>query len=141
MAALLAEFRDWWKRSLPTDEAMEGGVRRLIQDPETELLLGAPADGVAPQGVAQLRFRYSVWTDSEECQFVDLSVREEARRGGLGRALLEASITRARQRGCLRMSNDANEANPPAVALYESLGFSAFFEPPGGNNLNMRRAL
>jgi ribosomal protein S18 acetylase RimI-like enzyme len=34
-----------------------------------------------------------------------------------------------------------NAANPAALALYESLGFEAWADPPGGRNLLMRRRL
>ena len=141
LVSLLGGFRDWWRRAEPADEAVERGARRLLEDRDTEFLLAAPAGGAAAEAICQLRFRYSLWTVSEECELEDLFVRAGARRSGLGRALVEAALERARERGCRRMAINANDANPPAIALYESLGFSAFFDPPGGNNLNLRRAL
>ena len=92
-------------------------------------------------GRAQPGDEDAVWTDSEECELEDLYVRREARGAGFGRALVSAAMERARARGCGRMLINANEANAPAVALYRSLGFSAWFAPPGGHNLNMRRDL
>ena len=68
-------------------------------------------------------------------------MRESARGAGLGRALVEAALERARERGCGRIQLDTNEGNIGARALYESLGFSAWAETPGGNNLLMRRRL
>ena len=59
----------------------------------------------------------------------------------MGRALMEAAFERARERGCRRMELDVNEANPAALALYDSLGFSSWSDPPGGRNLLMRRRL
>jgi ribosomal protein S18 acetylase RimI-like enzyme len=50
-------------------------------------------------------------------------VVDEARRSGLGRALVEGAIARARERGCRRMELDTNEDNAAARALYEGLGF------------------
>lgn len=76
-----------------------------------------------------------------ECTLEDLFVREETRGAGLGRALVDAALERARARGCRRIQLDVNEANPAAVALYESAGFVTWFDPPGGRNLNMRRPL
>jgi ribosomal protein S18 acetylase RimI-like enzyme len=65
-------------------------------------------------------------------------VREPARGGGVGRALAQAAIARARERGCRRIELDVNEDNPAALALYEGLGFSAWVDRAGGRNLLMR---
>jgi GNAT superfamily N-acetyltransferase len=132
---LLVEFRDWWSREDPSEGAVVRGVARLLADTESDVLLA----GV--DGFAVLRYRFVVWVDGEECELEDLYVREAARKTGVGRALTEAAIERALARGCGRMMINANEANRPALALYESLGFSAWFDPPGGNNLNLRRPL
>ena len=137
VARLMIGFRNWWQRDEPDDAAFEAGVRRLLADPSTEFLVGG--DPVA--GVCQLRYRFAVWTGAEDCCLEDLFVDPEARRTGLGRALVEAALERARERGCARMELDVNEANPVAVALYESLGFESWSDPPGGRNLLMRRRL
>ena len=136
LGVLVGEFRDHWGRAEPSADAIERGVARLHQDPDAEFLLASPASGFA-----LLRFRFTVWTDSLECELEDLYVREAERGAGLGRALVKVSIERARQRGCRRMDIIGNEANAPAVALYRALGFSAWFDPPGGHNLALRRAL
>jgi ribosomal protein S18 acetylase RimI-like enzyme len=39
--------------------------------------------------------------------------------------LLQRVLERARDRGCRRVELDTNEGNDGAIALYESLGFSA----------------
>jgi ribosomal protein S18 acetylase RimI-like enzyme len=134
---LMIGFRNWWSRGEPSDEHFEAGVRRLLADPQSEFLLaGEPA-----VGVCQLRYRYGLWHDSEDCCLEDLFVEGEARGSGLGRALVEAAFERARERGCARIELDVNEANPAALALYESLGFTSWSDPPGGRNLLMRRGL
>ena len=78
---------------------------------------------------------------ADDCWLEDLFVEEDARGSGLGRALVEAALERARERGCARMELDVNEANAAALALYESLGFDSWSDPPGGRNLFMRRRL
>ena len=129
-------FRNWWQRDEPDDAAFEAGVRRLLADPNTDFLLaGEPA-----AAVCQLRYRYAVWTASEDCCLEDIFVEEEARGSGVGRALVEAAFARARERGCARMELDVNEANAAALSLYESMGFEAWSDP-GGRNLLMRRRL
>ena len=96
-------------------------VRRLLGDPATEFLLA----GDPPRGFAQLRFRLSIWTGADDAWLEDLYVEEEARGAGLGRALTDACIERARLRGCKRIQLDANEQNDAALALYEAAGFRA----------------
>ena len=141
VARLLGEFRDWWGYDGPSDASFRAGVERLLADPNTAYLLGASDDGADPAAVCQLRFRYGLWLESEDCWFEDLYVSDRARRGGLGRALVEAACEHARERGCRRIQLDVNEANSAAVALYESLGFSSWADPPGGRTLFMGRRL
>jgi ribosomal protein S18 acetylase RimI-like enzyme len=137
VARLMIGFRDWWHRTEPGDAAFEAGVRRVLADPNAEFLLA----GDPPVGVCQLRYRYAVWTESEDCWLEDIFVEEEARGAGVGRRLVEAAFERARERGCSRIQLDVNEANAGALRLYESLGFEAWSDPPGGRNLLMRRRL
>jgi ribosomal protein S18 acetylase RimI-like enzyme len=137
VARLMIGFRDWWDRTEPPNAAFHSGVRRLLADPGAEFLLA----GDPPVGVCQLRYRYAIWTDSQDCWLEDIYVEEHARGRGLGRELVEAAFERARERGCARMELDVNEANAGAVKLYESLGFTGWSDPPGGRNLLMRRRL
>jgi GNAT superfamily N-acetyltransferase len=139
-AALLAEFRDWMGRGDPATAALERGVRRLLSDPDTEFLLGSRRDGDPPEGLCQLRYRYGVWHEADDCWLEDLYVRGGARGGGLGAALVEAAIERARARGCARIELDVNEGNSAALRLYERTGFTLSPKPPG-RSLLMRRSL
>jgi ribosomal protein S18 acetylase RimI-like enzyme len=137
---LLVEFRDWMERERPSSESLHEGVRQLIEDPQTEYLLGAAAAGDPPAGVCQLRFRYGLWHEATDCWLEDLYVSDEARGAGLGRALVDAAADRARARGCARVELDVSDANPPALALYEAAGF-ATGKDPGTHDLLMRLAL
>jgi GNAT superfamily N-acetyltransferase len=139
VAALLCEFRDWWGYREPSDAEMAERVGRLVADGAAEFLLaGGPGE---PAGVCQLRYRFGVWLGTPDCCLEDLFVRESERGQGLGRALAETAIARARERGCRRIELDVNDANPAALALYEALGFSAWVESAGGRNLLMRLRL
>ncbi len=135
---LMAAFRDHLTLSAPTDEEMATGVARLLGDADTEFLLAAPEDGAPPAGVAQLRFRYGVWRAGGDCLLEDLFVDPAARGAGLGRALIDATLGRARARGCRRVELDVNEANDTAIRLYESAGFSATANAYGARDLYMR---
>ena len=121
VARLLAAFRSWYGSDQPDDASFRRSADRLIADPQTEYLLGGEDPPVA---VAQLRYRWSIWTEAEDCWLEDLYVEEAARGTGLGRAMVQAAIGRARERGCRRIELDVDDANHPARALYESLGFA-----------------
>ncbi len=126
VAGLLVEFRDWTGTDWPSANAFLATVERLMEDPRsTEFVLGAPHDDAPPSGVCQLRYRLSVWAAADDCWLEDLYVRESARRAGLGAALVDAALARAEERGCRRVELDASEGNPPAMALYESFGFTS----------------
>ena len=122
---LLLAFRDWFGASQPSEQSMASSVARLLDDPTTEYLLGTAAAAERPSGVCQLRFRHSVWTGTPDCWLEDLFVDEQARGLGLGVALVELAVARANLRGAQRIELDTNEDNIGAIALYESLGFSA----------------
>lgn len=138
VARLMVEFRNHVGVQWPSDNAFLAGVERLIEQPDTTYLLGAPHEDAPPSGVAQLRFRYGLWWAAEDCLLEDLFVRGDARGNGLGRALLEGVVSVARERGCRRVELDVSEGNAPARALYESFGFSSQDARYGGRNLVMR---
>ena len=137
VAELLVAWRDHMGRDWPDPEAIRAGVQRMIVRDDAEYLLA----GEPPAGIAQLRYRYGIWLDAEDCLLEDLFVRPEAQGSGLGRALVTAAIERARARGCRRMELDADEHNAPARALYESLGFRSGAGEPGRFALFMRRRI
>ncbi len=138
VAELLVAFRDHMGSSWPSENAFLAGVDRLIESTDTVFLLGAVDDDSPPAGVAQVRFRYGIWWAAEDCLLEDLFVREDARGHGLGRALVQGVIDLAAERGCRRIELDTNEANETAIALYESLGFSAVDSRYGKRNIFMR---
>jgi ribosomal protein S18 acetylase RimI-like enzyme len=119
VARLLTEFRDHEGRDWPPEESIRAGVERLMPRDDTEYLLG----GDPPAGIVQLRYRYGVWWDAEDCNVEDVFVRADARGSGLGRELVSAAIDRARERGCRRLELDTGADNAPAQGLYRSLGF------------------
>ena len=129
VARLIADFGDWWGKNVVPEDEVRASVERIMSGDDGEYLLGA-VNG-EPVGVCQMRFRWSVWKSAEDCWLEDLFVREEARRFGLGRALVDAAVERARERGCKRIELDVNEDNTAARALYEACGFLTEPKPPG----------
>jgi GNAT superfamily N-acetyltransferase len=136
VAALLGAFRDHLGYDQPDDASLLASVERIIVRDDAEYLL---AGGDEPTGVAQVRYRWSVWWSAEDCWLEDLYVRPQARGSGLGRALVQEVIDRATARGCRRVELDVNSENPTAMALYRSLGFDT--GKTGGQDIFMRKRL
>lgn len=59
-----------------------------------------------------------------EAEILTLAVTPAARGQGLGRALLQAAINKAREMGATTMFLEVGADNPAARALYASLGFT-----------------
>lgn len=137
VARLMTGFRDHLGYDRPSDNAILAGVERLIEDVATEFLLGSPDADAPPAGVAQLRFRQSIWM-ARDCLIEDVYVDEAARGAGLGRALVAGALDRARVRGCRRAELDVSEDNAAGLALYASFGFQAIAAADGPRDLYLR---
>jgi len=135
---LLHDFNSEFEEPTPGPRALAKRVRELLASGETAVLLG----GAGPDGVAVLRFRPAIWTESLECYLAELYVVPEQRGRGLGRALMEAAIEVARSKGADYMDLGTGEDDVAARALYESLGFSnREGEPDGPLNYYYEREL
>ncbi|MET4780520.1 ribosomal protein S18-alanine N-acetyltransferase [Glaciihabitans sp. UYNi722] len=73
-----------------------------------------------------------------------IAVAEDARRGGLGRTLMQALIGEARKRGAIEVFLEVRADNPGAKNLYDTLGFEeiavrvAYYQPDGVDAIVMR---
>ncbi len=74
--------------------------------------------------LAVLRFRPALWSSGLECYLAELYVKPVRRGKGLGRALMEAALEEARNRGADRIEIGVDEPDLAARHLYESLGFT-----------------
>ncbi len=66
VARLVVGFRDHMGKDWPSENAILAAIERLIETPDTDYLLAAADDDSPPAGVAQLRYRFSVWTAAPE---------------------------------------------------------------------------
>ena len=125
---LLHDFNREFNEPTPGPARLAQRVRELLATGDTRVLLG----GAGPDGLAVLRFRPAIWTDGLECYLAELYVVPDRRGQGLGRALMQAAIEVARERGADRMDLGTSEDDVAARALYESLGFSNREGKPDG---------
>jgi GNAT superfamily N-acetyltransferase len=125
---LLYDFNREFDEPTPGPEALAERLRELLAADELTVLLG----GDGPHGLAVLRFRPGIYTNALECYVAELYVVPDRRGQGVGRALMEAAIELARERGADRMDLGTSEEDVAARALYESLGFSNREGKPDG---------
>jgi ribosomal protein S18 acetylase RimI-like enzyme len=125
---LLHDFNTEYDEPTPGPLALADRFVELFAAGETAVLLG----GEGPDAIAVLRFRLAIWSTALECYLAELYVIPSRRRQGLGRALMEAAIDLARERGADYMDLGTAETDVAARALYESLGFSRREGKPDG---------
>jgi ribosomal protein S18 acetylase RimI-like enzyme len=117
---LLHAFNAEFGESSPAAEVIAERALPLIEGGEVTVLLA----GDGPDGFAELRFRPSLYTGALDAYLEELYVVPERRGHGLGRALLEATMGHARERGAARIDLNTSEADAAALALYDSAGFT-----------------
>ncbi len=66
------------------------------------------------------------WHVVDEVHLLNVAVAVSARRQGLGRALMLDLVAYARAHGIVRILLEVRASNAPALALYESMGFTRF---------------
>ena len=117
---LLYDFNREFEEPTPEPSALAERIRQLLKDGDTLVLLA----GDGPDGLAVLRFRAAIWSTGLECYLAELYVAPASRGQGLGRALMEAALRQARDRGADTMDIGVDEPDLAARRLYESLGFT-----------------
>jgi ribosomal protein S18 acetylase RimI-like enzyme len=125
---LLHDFNREFDEPTPEPAALAERLRQLIVGGDTLVLLA----GDGPDGLAVLRFRAAIWSSGLECYLAELYVTPVSRGRGLGRALMEAALSQARQRGADTMDIGVDEPDLAARRLYESLGFTNRTGGPDG---------
>jgi ribosomal protein S18 acetylase RimI-like enzyme len=120
VAQLLHDFNTEFGDPVPEVGLLAERVAEFIERDEAIFLLA----GEGPDGVAELRFRPSIMTGALDTYLEELYVAPARRGQGLGRALLDAAMEAARQRGATRMDIATSVDDTAARGLYESAGFT-----------------
>ena len=93
----------------------------LKAHPTTRVLLAFESG--EPIGLCVGFFGFSTFQARPLLNIHDLAVVPGRRGGGVGRALLTAAETLARQAGCCKLTLEVHDNNTPARTLYERYGF------------------
>lgn len=108
-------------------EAMAPGFREVLTeavrtDNERAAVLIAQRPDGTPLGFISLKISADA-AGNERGHVADLAVAENARRIGVGRALMQAGEAWAREQGLPFLSLDVWSTNERALAFYRSLGY------------------
>ena len=120
LAPLFDAYRRFYEQ--PGDVALASAFLHDRLERRESTILVAEADGQM-LGFCQL---YPTWCSVAAARiFVlyDLFVDDDARRGGVGRALMLAAQRFGREAGAVRLDLSTARTNAKAQALYESLGW------------------
>jgi GNAT superfamily N-acetyltransferase len=102
-------------------DSVKNTVVQMEKDQELFTCFMAVSDEGETLGIAFIYFAYSTWV-GKMLYLEDLVVREEYRRNGIGKALLNKVFEYAREQDCKRVRWQALEWNKPALNFYRSVG-------------------
>ena len=109
------------------DATLWAAFEAIDADPRNDLIV-AESDG-AVVGTCQLTFTPSLSRGGGERMTIEaVRVRTDLRGQGVGRALMEWSLARARERGCRLAQLTTDKRRTDAHRFYASLGFAATHE-------------
>ncbi|MFL5619820.1 MAG: ribosomal protein S18-alanine N-acetyltransferase [Gemmatimonadaceae bacterium] len=135
-----ASFADpWTVESLATALSLDR-MRVLVAEPEEKARRG----GDAASGLLGYVVAVVVGLEAE---IADLAVAPEARRLGIGRALLERALAELREAAVQTVYLEVRESNQAARTLYESNGFESvgrrrgYYRSPVEDALVLRREI
>ena len=112
---------------LPLPESYLAAFKAIESDSNNELVLACLGKRVV--GVLQLTFiPYLTYQGSWRALVEGVRVDSNTRSAGIGKALFEWAINRARERGCHLIQLTTDKSRPDALRFYEALGFVATHE-------------
>jgi len=134
LLALIADYQRFYAGSARDDAHNAAFFGRFVAPSERGMLIGAydddAPDAGPPAGYACLYWTYSSVSATDVVLLNDLYVRPDRRGGGVGEALVAATVEIARERGASHVRWFTALDNRRAQRLYERLGTqrSAWFE-------------
>ncbi|HET9405000.1 MAG TPA: GNAT family N-acetyltransferase [Burkholderiales bacterium] len=112
---------------LPLPASYLTAFEAIDSDPNNELVVACLGERVV--GVLQLTFiPYLTYQGSWRALIEGVRVDSGMRSAGIGKALFDWAIGRARSRGCHLVQLTTDKSRPGALRFYEALGFVASHE-------------
>ena len=119
---LIAAYQRFYEARQIDEERNRAFFRRFLSPSEDGMLLGARSKDGELLGYACLYWHFSSTQAAETVLMNDLFVAADARGRGVGRALIAASATVARDRGAAKLEWSTAPDNHTAQRLYDNTG-------------------
>ena len=119
--ALFHGYINFYEAKVP-DEVIDMTWKRLIGQEDGFLGLVAVDENDRPIGLAHVIFHPSTWSATSYCYLEDLFVDRNARRHGVGRALIKAVYEEADKHGADRTYWATKQDNTHARRVYDRVG-------------------
>jgi len=103
-------------------------LRALDRDPDCEIFVFDEGGDLPGMLIVRVDHAPPIMAESERAEITDLGVREDARRRGIGTALLDAALAWVRASGVRRVEVQVAHANGAAQAFWRARGFADFMD-------------
>jgi len=112
----------------PTTKYTEAELAAILTDPATPVFVAVDDSGkVLGHGFCVMQHSGGRLMEDHDTLYIDDICVDEAARGlGVGRALYEAILAFARQKGCYNVTLNVWTCNPGAMRFYEKLGLKPY---------------
>jgi aminoglycoside 6'-N-acetyltransferase I len=115
-----------WQTLLPDEVGLEATVEAHFTAPKPDLIVFVAEDAGKLLGFAEVGTRaYAEGCETSPVGFLEgWFVEEHARGSGVGRALVQAAETWARERGLTEFGSDTWLDNEASIQAHQALGFA-----------------
>lgn len=100
----------------------------MARDPDCEIYVYDEAGDLPGMLIVRIDRSPPIMEEVERAEITDLGVREDARRKGIGTALLQAALAWVRASGVSRIEVQVAHANPEGQAFWRARGFGDFMD-------------
>jgi ribosomal protein S18 acetylase RimI-like enzyme len=107
-----------------SEDALRALLAVRLNDPQARVLAFAEGEDLPGFCVVLVQSRPPFFQETERGEIEHLMVRQGARRRGVGRALVEASLHWMRERGVGRVEIQVAPGNVEGQAFWDALGFA-----------------
>jgi GNAT superfamily N-acetyltransferase len=122
---LWKSYQRFYGVDIPESVTLKTWARFL--DPAEPMHAALAMVGEQASGLVHSIYHRSAWMTNDDCYLQDLFVADDARGGGIGRALIEHVYAEARRRGAARVHWLTHESNHKALQLYDRVAVRSGF--------------